>query len=272
MLVHLRQAATHFVENRTVRLGAGLAYYGIVALVPLLVLMIAVAGLLVGELATSGQLQADLDGALGEKVAELLQEAIVQLDVAGSFTNLTIFSFVALVFAASILFVAWKDALNDIWGTGERGGVRESVRERLFAFAAVGVAGLALTGILLLQTLLALLESIVPDQPVFDFFLRLASSSVPLALGTVALALMYRIGPDTEVPWRDTWAGTIVAVVLLLVSMSVYGIYLSYFGEASATGVAGAAILLIVLVYVAAQILLFGAEIVYVRGRDSVLA
>ena len=121
----LREAVAHFVENRTVRLGAGLAYYRIVALIPLLILMVAVAGLLVGEAAVSGQMAPDLDGPLGTTVAGLLEDAIVELNVAGSFTNLTLFSVIALVFAASILFVAWKDALNVIWAIGERGGVRE---------------------------------------------------------------------------------------------------------------------------------------------------
>jgi membrane protein len=244
-----------------------LAYYGIVALVPLLVLMVAVAGLLVGELAAGGQLAPDLDGALGTKIAGLLQQAIVQLDVAGSFANLTLFSVIALIFAASILFVAWKDALNDIWDTGERGGIRQSVRERLFGFAAVGVAGMLLTVILLAQTLLAMVEGLVPDHPLIDLLLRIVSSSIPLALATIVLAFMYREGPDTELAWRDVWPGTLIAVVLLLLSMWLYGVYLSYFGEASVTGVAGAAILLILLVYFAAQIVLFGAEVI--RARDT---
>jgi membrane protein len=261
----LRRAVAHFVENRTVRLGAGLAYYGIVALIPLMILMIAVAGLLVGELAASGLLAPDLDGAVGSKVADLLEEAIVQLSLAGSFANLTVFSIVALVFAASILFVAWKDAMNAIWDVGERGGIRESVRERLIAFAIVGVAGLLLTVILLAQTVIAMLEGILPDQPVLDVLFRLVSSSIPLVLATLALALMYRVGPDTRLQWGDIWPGTLISVVLLLALMWLYGLYLANFADASATAIAGAAILLIVLVYFAAQILLFGAEIIRVR-------
>jgi len=273
VIATLRAAGADFVAKRTVRMGAGLAYYAIIALVPLLILMVAVAGLLVGEAAASGELAVELDSVLGNQVAGLLQDAIVQLNLIGSFANLTIFSIIALVFAASILFVAWKDALNLMWGTAERGGVRESLRERLFALAVVGVAGLLLSAVLVAQALLAMLGNIVPDQPLIDTLLRVASSSIPLLLSTVLLGLLYRFGPDTKLAWGDIWPGTLVAVLLLLVTVWLYGVYVTNFADSSATGVAGAALLLVVLVYFAAQIVLFGAEIIYVRSltRFSVL-
>ena len=79
-----------FLQDRALRLGAGIAYYGVVTAAPLLVLLVGVAGLIVGEEARTGELARSLSEGLGPEISQLIQETIVSLDVAGSFANLTI--------------------------------------------------------------------------------------------------------------------------------------------------------------------------------------
>ena len=119
----LIEAAREFMDDRALRLGAGLAYYGLITLAPLLILLIGVAGLFVGAEAANGQLTETLTQWFGADVAQAFTEMIIAADVAGTFANLTIGSLILLIFAASILFVAWKDALEVIWGIGYRSGV-----------------------------------------------------------------------------------------------------------------------------------------------------
>ena len=95
-----------FLEDRALRLGAGLAYYGVITAAPLLVLMVGLAGLIVGEEAQAGELAKSLTEALGPEMSQFIQDTIVSLDVTGSFANLTIFGVALLFFTASILFVA----------------------------------------------------------------------------------------------------------------------------------------------------------------------
>ena len=87
------------MEDRALRLGAGLAYYGLITLVPLAILLVSIAGLLVGEEAATGQLAESLEQWFGPDVAQAFGEVVVVADVAGSFANLTIFSVIALIFA-----------------------------------------------------------------------------------------------------------------------------------------------------------------------------
>ncbi|MGI9642756.1 MAG: YihY/virulence factor BrkB family protein [Acidimicrobiia bacterium] len=257
------EAATRFMEDRALRLGAGLAYYGLITLAPLLILLVGVLGLVLGEEAVNGQLVDSLEQWLSPDMALWVQDTVASLDVAGSFANLTIFSFVVLIFTASILFVAWKDALDVIWGVEYHPGVRTTLVKRLFGVASVGALAAILMLILIAEAVLAMVAGLFVDEPVIDTAFRLATSVVPLLFGALLLGAMYRYGTDHHVRWRAVWPGTGLAMVMLLVLMWGYGIYVDVAGT-SVAGVASSALLLIVLVYFSAQVLLYGAEFIKV--------
>lgn len=255
-----------FLEDRALRLGAGLAYYGVVTAAPLFVLIVGLAGLLVGEEARNGELATSLTEALGPELSQLAQDTLVSLDVAGSFTNLTILGVALLLFTASILFVAWKDAMNVIWHVEYQGGVRETVMKRLFAFAVVGGLAALVVALFVAQTLLAMVDGLISNEPVIDTALRLVGSAVPLVLGTLLLGAIFRFGPDVDVSWRDIWPGTLLTMALVLIASWGYGVYLDTFGNSSASGVASSVMLFVVLIYLIAQIGMFGAEFIKVRA------
>ena len=54
-------------------MGAALAYYTMFSLAPLLLIVISVAGLLFGEAAARGEMQAQLDALMGEQGASAIQ-------------------------------------------------------------------------------------------------------------------------------------------------------------------------------------------------------
>ena len=261
----LVEAGRLFMRDRALRLGAGLAYYGLITMLPLLVLLIGIMGLLLGEEAASGDLARSLEARLGTEVAMAVADLVQSVDAATSFTNLTIFSIAALIFTASVLFVAWKDALNVIWGIEYRGGVKQTLVRRLFGLAVVGGVAALVVALFIAQSVLAMLSNLFSDEAVLDTALRVTTSLVPAFLSGLLLALLYRYGPDREVPWRWVWSGTVVSIVLVLALTWGYGIYVDA-TSSSAAGVASSALLLIVLVYGIAQVLLFGAEVVKVHG------
>lgn len=262
----LVEAGAEFMEDRALRLGAGLAYYGLITLAPLAVLLVSIAGLLVGEEAASGQLAESLEQWLGPEVARAFGETVAAADVTGSFANLTIFSVVALIFAASILFVAWKDTLNVIWQVAYHPGVKATLVRRLFGFASVGALAGLLIVVLVAEAVLAVLAGAVSDEPVLDTAFWIATSVVPLVLGALLLGALYRFGTDGLVSWRAVWPGTILTTALLLVLSGGYGVYVELSGT-SVAGVASSALLLIVLIYFMAQVLLYGAEVIKVQSR-----
>jgi membrane protein len=264
----LVEAAHEFMEDRALRLGAGLAYYGLITLAPMLILLLGLAGLLVGEEAANGQLAEGLEQWFGADVALVFSETVVEMDVAGSFANLTIGSLILLVVAASILFVAWKDAIDVIWDVGYRKGVKATLTKRLFGLASVGALAALLIAVVVAETLLAMLSGFVSDDALIDTAFGIAASVIPLALGVLLLGAAYRYGTDGKLSWREVWPGTIITMTLLVVLAAGYGVYIDFSGT-SITGIASSIILLIVLIYLMAQVLLYGAEVIKVQFRRN---
>jgi membrane protein len=251
------------MADRALRLGAGLAYYGLVTLIPILVLILGIVGLLIGEEAANGQLVTSLSDRLGEDVARTLADAVVTADVAGSFANLTVISALILVFTASVLFVAWKDALEVVWGVGVRPGVRRTLLNRLFGIAALGAIAALLVAVFVVEAVLAALAGLFADEALVDLALRAATSIAPLILGGMLLAVSYHFGSDGVASWESIWKGTTLTLVLVWLFLWGYGLYLDVFSN-SLAGVASSILVLVVLVYFLAQVLLYGAELIKV--------
>jgi membrane protein len=171
---------------------------------------------------------------------------------------------IVLVVAASILFVAWKDAIDVIWDVGYRRGVKATLTKRLFGFASVGALAALLVAVIVAETLLAMLSGFVSDVALIDTAFGIAASIIPLALGVLLLGAAYRYGTDGKLSWREVWPGTILTMTLLIVLAAGYGVYVDLSGT-SITGIVSSIILLIVLIYLMAQVLLYGAEVIKLR-------
>ncbi|RMG95603.1 MAG: YihY/virulence factor BrkB family protein [Chloroflexi bacterium] len=245
-------------------LAAGLAYYTLFALSPLLVLVVAVAGLVFGPAAAEGRLLAELERVVGPETAVFLQNLLAQ-NLFRPSANIwaTVIGGLVLLFGASGVFGQLKRALNAIWHVEPppRHGVWQFVRTRLLSFLMVFIVGLLLVFTLAASAVLAALRDwlaywLPPLTPLWS----LAGGLLPLLMMVVLLAILFKILPDAEVAWRDVWLGASVTAVLLGVGRYVISLYLRFTGVRSVYGVAGSLVVLLVWVYYSAQILLFGAE------------
>ena len=143
--------------------------------------------------------------------------------------------------------------------------MKATLAKRLFGFASVGALAGLVVAILVAETLLAMLTASLTDDTVIDTAFGIAASVVPLICGVLLLGAAYKFGTNSKLSWRDVWPGTILTMVLLIVLAAGYGIYLDFSG-ASITGVASSLILLIVLVYMMAQVVLYGAEVIKLQS------
>lgn len=262
----LRDAARAFLDDRASRLGASLAYYSLFALAPLLVLSISIAGTLLGEQAAEGDLVESVDELLGPDLASVLQDALDDFQEQRASGNLAVVSSLLLAFTASILFVAWRDAVRSIWDVPRKRGVKASLLRRLGGLLFVIGGGLLLTAMLIAQMLMGLIDSIF-DSSLLNAAFRVAGTFVPFVVGAFFLALLYKYTPGIEIRWRNVWPGTVTAMVMLAVGMWLYGLYVGTVGATSVSGVAGSVILGLVLIYYGSQILLFGVEVMKVMHR-----
>jgi Virulence factor BrkB len=85
----------------------------------------------------------------------------------------------------------------------------------------------------------------------------------------ILFALIYRFLPDAAVGWREALIGGLVTSVLFGVGKTLIGLYLGRNAGASVFGAAGTLAVVLLWIYYAAQLVLFGAEFTQVLAQDN---
>jgi membrane protein len=264
----LVDAGRAWSSDRASRLGAALAYYSLFALVPVLFLAIGLAGLVVGEAVANSTVEERIADVVGSDIAHQIAISIDHLRAQSNTALVPLVSLAALIVTASVLFVAWRDVVDLIWGIPRQRGLRASVQRRLFGVLMIVGAGVLLALMIFSQTVVGALEGVV-DNAALNALLKFTGSLAPSALGALFLAALFELTPDTDVSWRSVWAPAVLTMVLLSVGAWAYGLYLGSVGFRNASGLAGSLLLGLALVYYATQILLFGVELTKVIERRA---
>jgi len=268
----LHKTYRNWSEHRTIRLGAGLAYYGLFALVPMISLLLFVASSLFS--------QADIEAFISDHLADtasadLDQAAATLAEQLGTRTtqaSLGIIGIVGLVIAASFVFVAVEDALNIIfeWPVGR--GTESWFHRRLVAFGVVLLATTIFVAATVLQAVTGFIESLIDaDATIVGEIADLFGVLLSATLATVTLTLLLRVMTSSQVPWRYALLGSAVTAIGLALGGWALGVYFSTVGAASLAGAIGGMLALIFFLYYEAQILLAGAELTGVLWHRGAL-
>jgi membrane protein len=182
----------------------------------------------------------------------------------------TLVGVVTLFIGASGVFGELQASLNTVWEVQARPGrtLWNEVKARFFSFTMVlGVAFLLLVSLLVNAVLSVLGAKFSAALPGGEVVWQALNFLLSLAVVSALFALIFKYIPDAHVRWGDVWLGGIVTAVLFTVGKLLLGLYLGKAAVGSAYGAAGSVIALIVWVYYAAQIFLFGAEFTQVQAR-----
>jgi membrane protein len=254
-------------RHRTIRLGAGLAYYGLFAFVPLLAVSLSLAGLFFATEDVQSYLAtrlADLIGGDAEVVGAALADL---LDGFGSMLGLGLIGAASLLLTASLLVVALQDAFNTIWEQPVRSGIRNTVIRRLVAFAVVVGFGAVLVVSFSVNAVTGLIGRLVPDVAVFEPLTELFGAAASWVILIGVIALLFRYLTDVRIPWRSVLTGAMVTAMLVAVGTAAIGAYLRRYAATSLLGATGSVFLILLWIYYEAQIVLVGAELTRVLAR-----
>ena len=266
----LRATASEWSEDKVPRLGAALAFYSVLSLAPLLLIAIAVASLVFGEKAASGQLDDQIRGMVGKQGAEAIQEMLKNAHKPGSGTIAALVGFATLLFAASGVFGQLQDAMNSIWEVQPKAGrgVLGFLKDRFFSFTMVlGTGFLLLTSLILSTTVAASIKFVGGVAPALKPLLAFGDVLTSAVVVVLLFALIFKLLPDAHIAWRDVWVGAGLTTALFLLGKALIGAYLGRSGYDSAYGAAGSLVVLVVWIYYSSQILFFGAEFTQVYAN-----
>jgi membrane protein len=257
----IKGTVSGFVEHENLTRGAAIAYYTIFSLAPLLIIVIAIAGLVFGHDAAQGAIVGQLSGLMGKQSAEILQSMIQSASSRGSGAVATILGIVTLLLTATGAFAEIQSALNAIWKAAPSLGLSELVRARLVSLGLVVTLGFLMLVSLAVSAGLTALGSYLSDLfPGAHFLMSLLNGVVSLIFISALFAAIYKILPDKPIAWRDVGVGAVVTAVLFTIGKSLIALYIGSSNVASSYGAAGALLIMLLWVYYSAQIFLLGAE------------
>ncbi len=250
--------------ERVPRLGAGLAYYGLFALVPLLAIAIAIAGLVFENAQVSEALTARLAELLGQEVdsAAVVDQAADFVDDGSTQFGFGLVGLMSLLLGGSVFFLAYQDALNVIFRQPPRSGLKFSFRRRLRASLVVLLTGTVIVTMLVAQALIglinALLPSLIEGSDVVVGSLGLVASA---ALGALLLTILVRTLVYEPIHWRSALVAQSITAVCLGIGAFGFGVYMDRIGGRSLQGATAGVFVTILFIYVEAQILLAGGAL-----------
>jgi len=259
----LKDTLTGFIDDDALSRGASIAYYTLFSIAPVLLVVVAVAGLVFGHDAAEGAIVDQLSILMGHQTAKALQDMIESAAKPQEGTWATIIGLVVLIVATSGVFGEVQAAMNTIWkaGPSNHSTLTRLVRARLVSLGLVVTCGFLLTVSLAASAALAALSTYLKFVfPQIQAILNVVDVVLSALLIAGMFAAMFKVLPDVDIAWRDVVIGALASTLLFEGGKYAIAFYIGQSNVASSYGAAGALIVLLVWIYYSAQIFLLGAE------------
>jgi len=265
----IKETFAQWSDDKAARLGAALAYYTVFSLGPLLIVVIALAGLVFGQDAVRSEVIGALKDLLGETGARGVEAMLAQATRPQAGSLALIVGGAALVLGAIGVVVQLKDALNAIWNVNERGkarGLWAFVRTYLVSTAAVmALAFLLLISMLVSAAVSAIGGLLLPG--IGEAIVQIFNMTLNFAAMMLLFAMMFKWLPDVDISRRDVAIGAAVTALLFTLGRFAIGLYLDATEADTAFGASASLVVVLVWVYYTAQIVFLGAEFTQVYSR-----
>lgn len=250
-----------FSSDRVTSVAGGVTFFGLLALFPAITALVSIYGLLADPSTIAGNLEM-LDQVLPEGAMELIEGQVTAI-ASASGTSLSIAGVVAILAAlwtANGGMKALIEAMNIAWFETEKRGF---FRLNLVSMAMTLGAILGIIVMLALVAVLPVLLNTVLAGGWGETVVGLLRWPLLVGLLIAGLAVLYRFGPSKEdAVWQWISPGALLATAGLLVASALFSFYASNFANYNETyGSLGAAIVTMMWLWIAAMVVLVGAEL-----------
>lgn len=239
-----------------------LAYSFLTSIFPLMLVILAIAGLILGRLspATYNAMENSIAGGLPSGIGHTIVNAAAT-SLQRNAGVILIIGVITAIFGGSRLFVAIENAFGVVLRLRPRPFIQQNVVAIIMTVVfAVGGPLLFLAGIV--PTLVLKSLSTAAPSGLTSFIVQVIGLGIGFMVAAALFGAIYVVMPNEQVDWHDVWKGAVVAAALLVVYELLFPIYESFLLHPGNYGsLAGFAILLLVFFYYLSFILLLGVEI-----------
>lgn len=262
-----KQSVQEWLEDRAPNEAAALAYYAMISVPAMLLLIQWILGRVVGDQVQQqviNFIQDAVSGGGGQAIATIVESG----DAPGAGIA-AIASMATLAFSATGVVVNLEQALNRMWEVVEEDvSIGERIVQRLSSLLLVLLLGAFLVASVVLSTVASAVGGTLQDiLPFGAWILQILNVLLSLLLLTLLFGATMKYLPDAVVAWRDVWLGAAVTAVLFVIGQFVISQFLGRSAPGSAYGVAGSVVALLVWIYYSAMILFLGAEFTQVYAN-----
>ena len=253
------------------RLSAIIAYYALLSLPGLLVIIINLVGSVWGVAIVEGQITDEISTVLGTDAAKAIQTMMIETQDKDKSTIATIIGIGTLIFGGTGVFYHLQVSLNHVWKIkpNPNAGLKKMVLDRARSFAFILAIGfLLLISFTVTAAISALSDYIRRTLPDVIVYLAFTLDFV-LSVGIITLlfALIFKYLPDARIRWKSVWIGALITSFLFVFGKFLIGLYFGRADPASIYGAAGSVVLILLWVSYSCLILFFGAEFTWVYAE-----
>jgi len=258
----VKESVVGFINDNALSHGAAMAFYATTSLAPILLIVVAIAGLVFGHDAAQLALSAQISGLMGPQSANILQAALQSASSRLSGSWAAVIGIVTLLVAASGVFGEMQQSLNTIWKVKPQGSsFSRLVRARAASLGLVAALGFMLLVSLVASAAISAVGNIINAHlPFGKIVLSVINAVVSFVLISVMFAAIYKVLPDRTLEWRNVRVGAVVTAALFTLGKSLIGWYIGTSAVASSYGAAGGLLVILLWVYYSSEIFLLGAE------------
>ena len=258
----IKDTVLSFIEDEALTRGAAIAFYTVTSVAPVLLIVVAIAGLVFGRDAAQNAITAQFSDLMGRQTAEVLQYAIASAAGKSSSIIATIIGVATLIATASGVFGEMQAALNSIWKTKPKATtVSRLIRARAVSLGLVAALGfLLIVSLVISAGLTAFGDYLDTVLPMGKLVLPALNFVISVVLLAILFGAIYKLLPDRSLQWNDVIIGALITSVLFNIGKSLIAWYIGSSAIASSYGAAGGLIVLLLWVYYSAQIFLLGSE------------
>ena len=269
----LKESVKRFLEEDTLTTSAGIAFYMVFSLPPLLIVIFWITGIWYEEMLVREAVFDEFGNLIGKQGADQLMNTLDKLSANKPTVWATIIGVGTLLFTASTVFVTVKKTLNKIFEVTDKKTVKQGIMwillDRFLSIAMLCILAIILTLSMILNTLITAfnvkLETWLGEINIwlvlFDQFL------IKLIALILLFAVTFRYVPDTRLKWKNTWFGAFLTALLFIAGESLIEISIGNSQFANYYDAAGGLLILMLWVYYTSAIFLFGATITHFRAK-----
>jgi len=230
-------------KHRVARVAAGLSFYAVFSLAPIIFIFVVVARAL-GRVNALSDVDSQLGLLIGQKGAHSV-DTLVRASQHNVASSPMFFGALLVLVAVFAIFMQVQEALDDVWDIPEqrRGGAWEIIALRLHVVIAILVLGTLAVAALFIAETQGRLAGVAANAVVLLLFLTVA----------------YRTMPREEVSWRSAALGALITGIILMLGQAAMSLYFLRFHPENGYGAAGSFMVILIWIYYSAQLFMFGA-------------